>query len=332
MINSNRIEYIDLAKGLCIILVVLNHVAEYMQIDYIFSCQIRSFRMPLYFILSGLFFKRYKSFKEFTLKKINKLLIPFFFFFLFTSILPATIHHKSTLFSEFYYFFLNGPIYNYAIWFLLCLFETNLFFYILFLFSECITKKHSDLMTIILTLVIGLFGILLSVLHIKTPLYLATVCTVLPFFGFGWWLKHHTTFLQSPFLVKRDIPLIVFYIIIVLLFAAPVDYSTNTISHKAIYTAHICGIAGTLFVLIIAKFIKYCPFISYWGRYSIMILCSHLLFISFLSIVIVSFNLPPILSFIITFALTMVLCHLTIPFMRRFLPYVTAQKDVIKIK
>ena len=118
---TNRIEYIDLAKGLCIILVVLNHVAEHLQIDYFFSCQIRSFRMPLYFILSGLFFKRYKNFMEFTLKKVNKLLIPFLFFLLFTSILPATIHHKSTLLLECNYFFLNGPVYNYPIWFLLCL-------------------------------------------------------------------------------------------------------------------------------------------------------------------------------------------------------------------
>lgn len=39
-----------------------------------------TFRMPLYYFLSGLFFKTYRGFFDFVLKKINKLLIPFAFF------------------------------------------------------------------------------------------------------------------------------------------------------------------------------------------------------------------------------------------------------------
>ena len=66
MKNFKRIEYIDLAKGFCIMLVVLEHVARPL-VDQDTSTAVclnicGTFRMPLYFILSGIFFKDY-SFK-----------------------------------------------------------------------------------------------------------------------------------------------------------------------------------------------------------------------------------------------------------------------------
>lgn len=71
---NNRIVFVDLAKGICICLVVLYHV--YGEIaGRVFEIT-NMFRMPLYFVLSGLFFKPYSSFNSFTKKKTNKLLIP----------------------------------------------------------------------------------------------------------------------------------------------------------------------------------------------------------------------------------------------------------------
>jgi fucose 4-O-acetylase-like acetyltransferase len=60
--DHKRIEWIDLAKGICIFLVVANHIFYY---NCVFLEQLR---MPLYFILSGLFFKDYGGFCEFMLK------------------------------------------------------------------------------------------------------------------------------------------------------------------------------------------------------------------------------------------------------------------------
>ena len=75
--SNNRIEFIDLAKGICILLVVVGHVGVNIAIP-----GLESVRMPLYFILSGLFFKSYGGVKNFLIKKINKILIPFLFFYL----------------------------------------------------------------------------------------------------------------------------------------------------------------------------------------------------------------------------------------------------------
>lgn len=49
--EKKRIQWIDLAKGFCILLVVLQHASELTEVDYPLSVQAFGFRMPLYFIL-----------------------------------------------------------------------------------------------------------------------------------------------------------------------------------------------------------------------------------------------------------------------------------------
>lgn len=80
-----RYAFIDLAKGICIILVVILHICGGTGIPKL-DVALSSFRMPLYFILSGIFFSRYSCFAEFIVKKVNRLLIPFLFFYFFTTI------------------------------------------------------------------------------------------------------------------------------------------------------------------------------------------------------------------------------------------------------
>ena len=79
--QSRRIDFVDLTKGVCIILVVMAHVGgafEQLDTNSMLSC----FRMPLYFFISGVFFKSYEGLFGFILRKINKLIIPFLFFYL----------------------------------------------------------------------------------------------------------------------------------------------------------------------------------------------------------------------------------------------------------
>ena len=50
--DKKRIEYIDLAKGVCILLVVFAHIHPDLT-RYSWGVFFDSFRMPLYFFLSG---------------------------------------------------------------------------------------------------------------------------------------------------------------------------------------------------------------------------------------------------------------------------------------
>lgn len=121
-------------KGICIILIILLHN----QIS--FPCEnlnhiLKNMRIPLYFCLSGLFFKEYNGFIDFITRKFNKLTIPFIFFSYFPIIL-CYIGHKYEL--KTYILMVIEP-YNAPLWFLRCLFIT----YILYFFFRKITKELS---------------------------------------------------------------------------------------------------------------------------------------------------------------------------------------------
>lgn len=91
--------------------------------------------------------------------------------------------------------------------------------------------------------------------------------------------------------------------------------------------------AGTLGVFFTAKFLGNAPFITYWGRYSLMILCTHILLLQVLvpigrkclSII------PLSVIAIIILIIVMFSYQLLIPIMKKYIPYFTAQKDVINI-
>ena len=88
---KKRIEYIDLAKGICIFLIVIQHVTYYYHIEYPFKRMIESCTLPLFFFLSGIFFKEYGGFLDFFIRKTNKLLVPFVAFFILTVLLQDLI-------------------------------------------------------------------------------------------------------------------------------------------------------------------------------------------------------------------------------------------------
>ena len=145
-VQSDRIKWIDTAKGFCILLVVLYHISSYVVIDYFMKEDFKTFRMPLYFILSGLFFKNYEGFIGFTVRKINKLLIPYIFFYVaFSIVIPVALYRlcgyqiSDLVNYGFYgvkYIFSEKPVFNKYVWFLSCLFEVNILFYIIKLVSD----------------------------------------------------------------------------------------------------------------------------------------------------------------------------------------------------
>ena len=71
--EKKRIEWVDVAKGYGILLVMLGHL----QMPEI-QVSIYSFHMPLFFFLSGFVFSPKTSFKEFVKGKIRRIVLPYF--------------------------------------------------------------------------------------------------------------------------------------------------------------------------------------------------------------------------------------------------------------
>lgn len=271
--EKQRIEFIDLAKGICIIWVILWHI----NILPMYIPGLNSVRMPLYFILSGLFFKTYGSFVNLAIKKINKILIPFLFFYILgyiifysiDCILPGLIKTDATsifdVFTQRQYF--NGPI-----WFLLSLFWANIIFCVISL------NVYSEIWRALIVILLTGLGVFMSRHNIFLPMALDSTLTALFFFWLGYVLKH-TTILYPNKLEKYNVLIgLLFYIIaciIDLSFSNPkLALSTNSVSGNVVM-AYCVSVASVLAILFICKAVKKLPFVSYFGRYSIIPLCTH---------------------------------------------------------
>jgi polysaccharide biosynthesis protein PslL len=75
---SKRINYIDVARGIGILLVVMGH-NDFAAISPFLHKLIYSFHMPLFFFLSGYFLNTTIGFWNFVVKRFNSLLKPYYF-------------------------------------------------------------------------------------------------------------------------------------------------------------------------------------------------------------------------------------------------------------
>ena len=324
ILTKKRIDYIDLAKGVCILLVVFHHIASYYNWDYLLWVPLQSFRMPLYFLLSGLFFKDYEGFFDFFKRKTNKLLIPFLFFYFCTSLPLTIILQQRSFWDALIAFAIGWDFENGCIWFLLSLFEINIIFYSVYM----MLKKSQGLLAFS-AILLGIFGLRLSPYDIKFLFFLDTSFVALPFFYFGFILYRYTNFLHYEFKLWQDVLFIMFSICFLLIFSRQQDFGLNVYSNY--FTVYPCGIIGTMMVFVIAKRLKYLPLLSYLGRYSIIVLCTHLIVMKIFRHVMRYVIIDETYTMWINFILTVLSMLIIIPLCRKYIPWFTAQKDLIPV-
>lgn len=302
--SGKRIPYFDLAKGVCILLVMWFHLGVHTPFDPYLD----AIRMPLYVFLSGLFFKTYGGILQLMLKKTKKLLIPFFFFYLTTSVLlPILAHNLLGINFEtgqdwrlLYAFLTYHDFPNIPLWFLWGLFMLNVAFYVLHRFIK------SDILLGLCCFVLGIvLGKILSL-----PASISKAFVYIFYFYLGYMATRHNIIGRLP--VRHALPLAL------LLFVALGFF--NPASDVLLYIQQtLLSVTGVLALLLLCKVIKHLPYISYVGRYSIMLLVTHEPLIRFLDVAHIG---NPYVCFLILTASYL----LIIPFMRRYMPYVTAQK------
>lgn len=126
---ESRIEWIDIAKGIGILFVMLGHC--YLDTKYTFW--FISFHMALFFFLSGYTFRIKEEYNAFVKKKVKALLVPYSFFAIITMLcngLLAITHGNSyDVFGVAKLYFVQK---RYTLlWFLTCLFLAEQFMFLL---------------------------------------------------------------------------------------------------------------------------------------------------------------------------------------------------------
>lgn len=316
-----RIGWIDTAKGITILLVVLEHTTSLSQTHL--GIILSNIRMPLYFVLSGLFFKPYSNGVQFLQKKINNLIVPTLFFFWGACILYFCLQsigiHFEIPFRWKYMLDIFRPteeIYcNGVVWFLISLFWTNCIFYILSTF-----QNH------IYTYILLIFSYLFTLSGLKMPYFIDTSITAIPFFYMGILLK------QLNILEKWKFDKYLYYIailglIIVTIFSEDTSMRSNRYENPYIY--HLTALSGVFATLAICKKIGNIPILSpLYGKYSLIVLGTHSLLINPIR----RFTIMYLDGYgIFTFIGVIIAELAVIPMFVKLFPYFCAQKSVFDL-
>lgn len=287
-LNHNRIESIDIAKGIGILLMVMGHTG----FGDVFDKLINTFHMPLFFFVSGYFYRpqKTKSFKEYLIHQINVLIIPYLVFAVFYEIL----HYIFTGDFSIQYFAKSLISSNHnridvagALWFLLALFSSKIIYCLL----EHKIKGLLNL-TIVVTM-ISFAALTLRKFDIKFPLCIDTALSMLILIHSGYLLYVY----REKRLLNRLSTLspIVLVSLTILFFASGlfndgVLVRRNKFGIEVLYfISCFCGIILTMNVSHILSrqnnkiLSKIKDIFSFWGRESIVFLLINELFLFIVS-------------------------------------------------
>lgn len=261
-VKQTRIEWVDIARGIAIICMMAGHssIPEYL------SKYIWSFHMPLFFVVSGLFFNPDKagSFKNLLIKRLRTLFIPYWFF---TFIVLAGYWGTE--------YFVPIELFEgwsgYALWFVPVLFCAELLFY-------PIAKLKRDWLILVIILITSI-GYLLSQYHIQLYFKLEVVPFALFFIAFGYVFKKFLFNNRPNTLAVTCIGIITIMLSILL---PKLDMAKNDFGWILLNLGN--ALLGIYFIFSISKYLslvsKIWPFrfIAYFGRNSLFVMAFSQLF------------------------------------------------------
>lgn len=275
---TNRILWIDTAKGLGILLVIIGHLKTPYLASWIYT-----FHMPLFFILSGYVFPAGKyTFSDFLVKRLKSLVIPYF-------CLGAVIF----IWFAGVYFFQDRPLIDYwimlknfiiqkhywTIWFLAALFLAQLIYYCI----NHITKDNIAISTAISAAMaaIGFIWYRLGGHGLVWNLDVALIAQF--FYHCGYILKKSSQFTQSFSYtsISKKIAIIVILLAANVLFAKlSIALSGQSLDMSiGIYGNEFCSIvaalSGSLAIIYLCSIIADSRALNWLGRNTMVIFSWH---------------------------------------------------------
>lgn len=266
--QKQTLSEFNVLKGIGIFLVVLGHAGSLNEsvVNVIFS-----FHMPLFFFVSGFFFKE-TTLKEFFVKKGKRILVPYIAFSFLSFLIyfiPNYKHSKFNFFDFFYGTFLGVSdgfylSWNIVLWFLPALFLLNLIYLL-------VTKAKMNFLLVVLFAI----GIYFKNDETKIlPFHLISALLSLPFFVIGNYLKQYYEVLNKYLKNWMFVLLLILGVFIANSNSIIPDLRINLIGNSIVfYLASILLIFATL---LLSRLIKEHKILEWLGNNSLLIMCLHL--------------------------------------------------------
>lgn len=281
-----RIKWVDVAKGLCILLVVAGHTG----IPVYLVLWIFSFHMPFFFFISGFLYNNHKYTPiQFIFKRVKSLLLPYAIFSAIVILLmPIYASHEVTIFelpSIAYDVFCHGwasDNYTYPLWFIPVLFVVEVVYMLL-----C---RLPNIIKVICIILLGLLGIVLYWKNISFVYTLPSVCTAIVFYYLGNLM--HVKISSISIRRLKTVTMITLFLlafvisILVSQYNLPqIDLAYNQLSNPILM--YIAAIAGIIIVIltsmiIISKSRVLTTLGTYFGKNTYVILATHVLYMQLL--------------------------------------------------
>ena len=286
--KKDRIEWIDFAKGIAIIMVIMGHCMTRLGgrgIQHIFIMLISSFYMPFFFFLSGINFRSNRKWKEFFKKKVVSLLYPAFIFSVILFLYKFGCYIMGNRLEEFKdiiyehglhtVFFTRKSIVS-EYWFLPALFVGEV---ICYGFNKiCNSKKILFILSVFLFVVVKIAN-----LHFELcfPFVLELALLLLNFMVAGIMISHDEN-------IKRGKGSCIMLVIAgtVFLFGNAIEYlsGAGSVSIGALKIGNfllfwINAYSGIVFAVMLSQKIRSIKIINFIGRNSLLIYGIHYLFL-----------------------------------------------------
>ena len=282
----SREKFIDVARGLAIIFIVLGHTIVHSSNSFLLFKLLYSFHVVLFFIISGytFSFENNKNFLLFIKKKFKSIMIPYFiwaFIYLVPYIiLGSTVSDELNVQADFNLKILISNIFygigsnsslkqNSSLWFLPALFMMKIIYYKLIKISDKSKNK-----TLIVLLVSIILMVLCSNFNFYLPWGINTALTLGVFYYIGWILKNKLDFLSF-----NNIYFFVFLLIGLISAFCNKTVSCIDFSYGNVFFMFFSGLFLSMCVLKLSKIINSNFCLEYIGKNTMGILIFHKLII-----------------------------------------------------
>lgn len=277
--DKKRVKYFDIARGIAIILMIVGHTLDFgWKRNLIFS-----FHMPLFIIISGMFFKE-RDIKSFLINITKKLIIPYIITIFITNLIKALTIDKNIDILLFVKEYIMQILYSFTylkiktnikgigvLWFFPLLAIIRIIFYIL----KKISKEDKILLGA-LCILLSYIGYILGMKE-KWLLFSADVALSCLIFYYIGYILYNKKILEKILSNKKLL------LVILIIWLIGIKFSWIELAVRRYPDGLFCyiiGICGTIVVLKISKIIEQkslflTNILSWYGRNSMYILLIH---------------------------------------------------------
>lgn len=283
--NKERTPLYDVAKGICIISVVLGHLGIATRFVYFYH-------LPIFFFISGLFFNAEKhSFKDFLLKKIKSLYVPYVIISLLFAIIFDFQNMKNIKYVLRIFLFDGKAPFTGTFWFISCLFINSTIAFI----TEKLTVKFDKKIRQGIYLGLFCFYVVMTFLFYKLNIHLYYNLHLVPWLQIIYILAFlfKSLYLQNIFENKK-VSIITgasgftLLLLTTLFTNLRIDIVQNQFMNSFLWVVYV--FIGLCFVFGVSSLIQKLNLFSLIGKHSFYIMCFHFVTFAFINVILSGFK------------------------------------------